>query len=99
MKVHCLSVFKDALIQGVDYERLWHLMIPPILTFLDDYEAPYKLLGVRMVSEMFKTVPKDLLKRTGIDGLLLSVRAIIIPISTFPAKLFVNESMSHATLV
>ena len=71
--------------QGVDYERLWHLIIPPVMTYLDDYEAPYKLLGVRIVSEMLKTVPKDLLRRTGIDGLLLPVRAIIIiPIPGYP---------------
>lgn len=44
------------------------------MTLLDDYEAVYKLRGIETVSEMLKEVPKELLRRTGVDGLLLSVR-------------------------
>lgn len=43
------------------------------MSLLDDYEARYKIKGVRIVTEMLHTVPKTLLKRTGVDGLLLSV--------------------------
>ena len=43
------------------------------MTLVDDYEAQYKLVGVQMVGEMLKTVPKELLRRTGVDGLMLSV--------------------------
>jgi Protein of unknown function (DUF2454). len=57
----------------MDYERLWHLIIPPVMTLLDDYQAIYKLRGVEIVSEMLKKIPGELLKRTGVDGLLLSV--------------------------
>lgn len=56
--------------QSDDYESLWHLLIPPIMTLLDDYEAPYKLHGIRVVSKMLERVPSDLLRRTGVDGLL-----------------------------
>jgi Tti2 family len=59
--------------QPSDYEKLWHLIIPPVMTYLDDYEAFYKLRGIEMVSEMLKRVPRDQLGRTGVDGLLLSV--------------------------
>jgi hypothetical protein len=52
------------------YERLWHLIIPPVMTLLDDYEASYKLSGISTVSQMLECVPKDLLLRTGIDGVL-----------------------------
>ncbi|KIM83994.1 hypothetical protein PILCRDRAFT_68800, partial [Piloderma croceum F 1598] len=59
-------------IQTVAYEGLWHLIIPPIMTLLDDYEAPYKIHGIKIVSELLQRVPIDLLKRTGIDGLLFT---------------------------
>lgn len=44
------------------------------MTLLDDYEARYKLRGVAIVSVMLQHVPKALLKRTGVDGLIRSVR-------------------------
>ncbi|KAK0467886.1 uncharacterized protein EV420DRAFT_433076 [Desarmillaria tabescens] len=59
-------------IRSEDYEDLWHLVIPSVMSLLDDYEARYKIKGVRIVSEMLQKVPKTLLKRTGIDGLILS---------------------------
>jgi hypothetical protein len=52
---------------------MWHLVIPPVMTLLDDYETKYKLQGVIIVEEMLRRVPKDLLKRTGVDGLLRQV--------------------------
>lgn len=54
---------------------MWHLIIPPVMTLLDDFEAKYKLQGVFEVQEMLQRVPKDLLKRTGVDGLLRQVCA------------------------
>ncbi|PFH50332.1 hypothetical protein AMATHDRAFT_85853 [Amanita thiersii Skay4041] len=59
-------------IQNDYYERIWHLLIPPLMTMLDDYEPKYKLDGVRIVEVMMKTVPGYLLKRTGVDGLIRS---------------------------
>ncbi|KAJ7068015.1 hypothetical protein C8F01DRAFT_1049818 [Mycena amicta] len=53
------------------YEEVWHLVIPPIMTLLDDYEAPYKLSGVMIAAAMLRHVPGSLLKRTGVDSLLL----------------------------
>jgi hypothetical protein len=70
----CRSLKFRCLVQSVAYESLWHLVIPPVMTLLDDYEAPYKLRGIRIVSEMLERVPADLLRRTGVDGLLFSVR-------------------------
>jgi len=59
-------------IKSEDYERLWHLVIPPTMTLLDDYDAGYKLQGVLIVAEMLKNVPPDLLKRTGVNELMYS---------------------------
>ncbi|PPQ68581.1 hypothetical protein CVT25_005424 [Psilocybe cyanescens] len=57
-------------IQENAYETMWHLLIPPIMTLLDDYEARNKLHGVVIVQQMLLSVQKDLLRRTGVDGLL-----------------------------
>ncbi|THU78784.1 hypothetical protein K435DRAFT_769146 [Dendrothele bispora CBS 962.96] len=57
-------------IKSEDYDRLWYLLIPPVMTLLDDYQAHYKLQGVQVVLELLKRAPKEVLKRTGLDGLL-----------------------------
>ncbi|KAI0352729.1 hypothetical protein OH77DRAFT_755501 [Trametes cingulata] len=51
-------------------ERLWHLFIPPTMTYLDDYQAAYKLQGVGLASQLLEVAPPELLRRTGIDILL-----------------------------
>ncbi|KAJ6516312.1 hypothetical protein C8R45DRAFT_1087411 [Mycena sanguinolenta] len=54
------------------YEECWHLVIPPLMALLDDYEARYKLMGVRITSAMLDRVPSSVLKRTGVDSLLMA---------------------------
>ncbi|KIJ70362.1 hypothetical protein HYDPIDRAFT_105071 [Hydnomerulius pinastri MD-312] len=54
------------------YESTWPLLLPPVMSFLDDYQAPYKVLGVRLVSHMLTRVPPELLVRTGVDALLFT---------------------------
>lgn len=49
------------------------------MTMLDDYEPKYKLSGVKIVQEMLNTVPGSLLRRTGVEGLIHSVRIQMIP--------------------
>lgn len=48
------------------------------MVLLDDYEVKYKLQGVLLVQLLLKGSPPELLKRTGIDGLLLAVPNSII---------------------
>jgi Tti2 family len=55
------------------YERLWYLVVPPVMTLLDDFEAGYKLLGIQVVNAMLEHVPFALLNRTGISELILTV--------------------------
>lgn len=50
------------------------------MTLLDDHEAAYKLRGIAIVSQMIKTVPPDLLRRTGVDELIFSV---CLPLGAF----------------
>ncbi|EGO01505.1 hypothetical protein SERLA73DRAFT_103331 [Serpula lacrymans var. lacrymans S7.3] len=66
------GIFNVASWCGDVYERLWHLIIPPVMALVDDYEAEYKLRGVMLVQDMLKRVPVALLRRTGVDGLLLT---------------------------
>ncbi|KAH9059363.1 hypothetical protein EDB87DRAFT_1622556 [Lactarius vividus] len=54
------------------YERLWYLVVPPMMTLLDDFEARYKLLGIQVVNAMLEHVPPSLLNRTGISELILA---------------------------
>lgn len=58
--------------QSPTYEQIWPLILPPTMTFLDDYEVPYKVLGVRLISDMLTCVPSELLLRTGVDALLFN---------------------------
>ncbi|KAG5635343.1 hypothetical protein H0H81_011646 [Sphagnurus paluster] len=54
------------------YANLWHLIIPPVMSLLDDFAAKYKLRGCEIVAEMLLQVPGSLLKRTGLDSLIRS---------------------------
>ena len=70
-------IMLTSILQSDDYERLWPLLIPPLMTLLDDFQAPYKLHGVNIVREMLRTLPKQLLKRTGLHALLAQVRSLL----------------------
>lgn len=43
------------------------------MTFLDDYQASYKLQGVSLASQMLESVSATLLKHTGVGQLIMSV--------------------------
>jgi Tti2 family len=85
-----------------DYEDVWHLVIPPTMIFLDDYESYYKLKGLIVVSELLEHVPPESLKRTGVDGLLVSVRQLSIHLSVFftetPKSLKTTMTHLHSPL-
>ncbi|KZW04005.1 hypothetical protein EXIGLDRAFT_716025 [Exidia glandulosa HHB12029] len=57
-------------IETTEYEQLWHLIVPPLMTLLDDYETRYKIWGVRIATAMLQRAPAALLHRSGIDSLL-----------------------------
>jgi hypothetical protein len=43
------------------------------MTLLDDFEAKYKLLGIKVVKAMLEHAPLPLLDRAGISELILAV--------------------------
>jgi hypothetical protein len=78
------------------YEDLWHLIIPPMMTLLDDYEARYRLRGVEILAEMLQVVPGKLLKKTGVDGLIRSVcKTRFILITERLKSLLVSQYISY----
>ncbi|KAI0079759.1 hypothetical protein K474DRAFT_566633 [Panus rudis PR-1116 ss-1] len=54
------------------FNDLWHLIVPPMMILLDDYDVKYKLQGISLASEFLEAVPAELLHRTGVDDLLFS---------------------------
>ena len=54
-------------------ESLWPLLVPPLMTLVDDYEPAFKLRGILAMADVLERVSASLLKRTGLDVLLLNV--------------------------
>lgn len=50
----------------VSTERLWPLLVPPILTLIDDWEAQPKRLGAELLHSLLRATPPILLSRTGL---------------------------------
>lgn len=47
-------------------EQFWPLVVPPILTLLDDWEVRYKIVGARLLHSLLLQTPPALLSRTGL---------------------------------
>ena len=86
----CWCFQKDA------YEEMWFLIIPPMMTFLDDYEIRYKVEGMRIVDAMLKKVPPDLLRKTGVTDLLFTVSPLHFAFSRLYSLLSANILSSLA---
>ena len=67
------------------------------MTMLDDYEAKYKLRGVKLVSQLLEVSPPDLLRRTGIDSLIMSVSSsvfLVASLGSFGRRVHVEVLLS-----
>lgn len=49
-------------------EQLWPLLVPPILTLVDDWETQYKQLGAELLHSLLRATPPTLLSRTGLGS-------------------------------
>ncbi|KAM0717596.1 hypothetical protein Q7P37_007448 [Cladosporium fusiforme] len=47
-------------------ERLWPLLVPPILTLVDDWEIAHKRLGAELLHSLLRATSPQLLSRTGL---------------------------------
>jgi hypothetical protein len=49
-------------------ERLWPLLVPPILTLVDDWETKHKRLGTGLLHSLLQATSPSLLSRTGLGS-------------------------------
>ncbi|KAG8977881.1 hypothetical protein FRC05_000409 [Tulasnella sp. 425] len=56
-------------LQRDDFEKLWPLLIPPLMTLLDDYQTIFRIKGIQVLHGLLEQVDGNLLKRTGIASL------------------------------
>ncbi|KAH9845144.1 putative tRNA nucleotidyltransferase poly(A) polymerase family protein, partial [Teratosphaeria destructans] len=49
-------------------EKVWHLVVPPVLSLLDDWQTKYKTLGASFLQHLLKVTPPLLLERTGLGS-------------------------------
>ncbi|QRW05517.1 short chain dehydrogenase [Ceratobasidium sp. AG-Ba] len=57
-------------LESDSFESLWPLIIPPLLTLVDDYDPAYKIRGIAVTNALLQRISASLLHRTGIDELL-----------------------------
>lgn len=63
----------NILVQENDWEMLWPLVIPPIMTMLDDHEMKGRLPGIAVAEALVNGVPTTLLRHTGVGELIEKV--------------------------
>jgi len=61
--------------QPAEVEDLWPFLLPPVLTFLDDFEAKNKLAGVSILDALLNKADESLLRRTGVGKVFEKVRS------------------------
>ncbi|GAA5910721.1 hypothetical protein JCM6882_002061 [Rhodosporidiobolus microsporus] len=49
-----------------EVEDLWPLLLPPLLSYLDDYETKNKVVGTEILASLLDRVDASLLRRTGV---------------------------------
>lgn len=49
-------------------ERVWPLLVPPILTLVDDWEVQHKRLGAELLHSLLRVTSPTLLSRTGLGS-------------------------------
>ncbi|KAL1915272.1 uncharacterized protein VTP21DRAFT_7548 [Calcarisporiella thermophila] len=69
-RVETVSIMETCVLAAkqFDVESAFFLLIPPLLTLIDDYDIQYKILGVRMFSHVLSNVSASKLTASGLDG-------------------------------
>ncbi|KAL8657980.1 MAG: hypothetical protein Q9226_001390 [Calogaya cf. arnoldii] len=65
---HIITIFQWTLgqLDAALVEQHWPLVIPPLLTILDDVSITLKIRGCRLLKTLLKVVPASLLERSGL---------------------------------
>ncbi len=66
------------LVQENDWEMLWPMVIPPIMTMLDDHEMRGRLSGIVVAEALVNGVPTTLLRHTGVGELIEKVSKFLL---------------------
>ncbi|BGP32019.1 hypothetical protein JCM10296v2_003798 [Rhodotorula toruloides] len=53
-------------LQPGEIEDLWPVLLPPLLAYLDDYDAKDKLVGLSLLNALLTKIDASLLRRTGV---------------------------------
>ncbi|BGP24594.1 hypothetical protein JCM10295v2_003512 [Rhodotorula toruloides] len=61
-----LGAVVELVIKPGEIEDLWPLLLPPMLAYLDDYDAKNKLVGLSLLDALLLKVDASLLRRTGV---------------------------------
>ncbi|SMQ54264.1 unnamed protein product [Zymoseptoria tritici ST99CH_3D7] len=64
--------------------EVWPLVIPPILTLIDDHQPQYKTIGASLLDCLLKSTPPPLLSRTGLGEVFEDA---LLPCLTFTPPL------------
>ncbi|KAL8279349.1 hypothetical protein RQP46_008161 [Phenoliferia psychrophenolica] len=79
-----------------EVEDIWPLVLPPVLSFLDDYQPRNKLLGTMILSSLLPLVSASLLKRTGVGEVFTQSLASSLSSLSSPHT---PPLLSHSTAV
>ncbi|KAK3112223.1 CCA tRNA nucleotidyltransferase, mitochondrial [Teratosphaeriaceae sp. CCFEE 6253] len=82
----------EALVEGV-----WHLVVPPLLTLMDDWEARYKRTGAELSRHLLEVTPPLLLERTGLGDVFAD--ALMPYLSHIPSVTPEEESLALLSAV
>ena len=73
----CVLTKMDASGQRKRLAEVWPLIVPPLMTFMDDHEPFYRLKGIGVLRELLRKIPSGstLFARTGLDRLVTNLRS------------------------
>ena len=86
-------------VQKDEMEEVWHLVLPPLLSYLDDFTVKNKILGLSLLDTLLDRVEGGLLRRTGVGKVFEQVRTQILFCYTLTALILVVNSVTHRDLL
>ncbi|SCZ98671.1 BZ3500_MvSof-1268-A1-R1_Chr3-1g05539 [Microbotryum saponariae] len=75
--LHNVVRFVVASLEKEDIESRWHLVLPPLLTYLGDYSPLNKLLGVDLLSALLERTSGPLLTKTGVGKVFSTIGSVL----------------------
>jgi hypothetical protein len=83
-------------------EEVWPLIVPPILTLIDDWEIKYKQIGIALLQTLLEKTPPALLARTGLSEVFeeaLMPCLTYLPTLSTPEESVAMLSVTYSTML